>query len=304
MNENADDNPGISETLESYRSGRIGRRELLQSIIAVTGSYTAAHLFLESNGLAATLISTIEAQNANVDAETVKYPSGRFEITGYLVKPKGAARHPGVIVIHENRGLNEHIRDVARRFASEGFVALAPDLLSRVGGTGNTARRPAGPVEEADESGRTAGGVTEAIASLPLYGVIDDLKASFEFLEKQPTVEATHISSVGFCWGGWRSFTLATALPKLNKAVVFYGSSPDSGFEKVQASVLAHYAETDARITGNAIWTKKMMDSANKKFQYYIYPKSDHAFFNDTGNRYNAEASKVAWQRTLEFLRS
>ena len=304
MNEKADEDQRISESLQSYRSGRIGRRELLQSIIAVTGSYAAAHLFLESNGLAATLISTIEAQNANVDAETVKYPSGRFEITGYLVKPKGASRHPGVIVIHENRGLNEHIRDVARRFASEGFVALAPDLLSRVGGTGNTARRPAGPVEEADESGRTAGGVTEAIASLPLYGVIDDLKASFEFLEKQPTVEATHISSVGFCWGGWRSFTLATALPKLNKAVVFYGSSPDSGFEKVQASVLAHYAETDARITGNAIWTKKMMDSANKKFQYYIYPKSDHAFFNDTGNRYNAEASKVAWQRTLEFLRS
>jgi carboxymethylenebutenolidase len=303
MNENAEDKERISETLESYRSGRIGRRELLQSIIAVMGSYTAAHLFLERNGLAATLISTIEAQNANVDAETVKYPSGRFEITSYLVKPKGTARHPGVIVIHENRGLNEHIRDVARRFASEGFVALAPDLLSRVGGTANTGRRPAGPVEEADESGRTAGDVTEAIASLPLYGVIDDLKASFEFLEKQATVEATHISSVGFCWGGWRSFTLATALPKLNKAVVFYGSSPDSGFEKVQASVLAHYAEADARITGNAIWTKKMMDSASKKFQYYIYPKTDHAFFNDTGNRYNGEASKLAWQRTLEFLR-
>jgi carboxymethylenebutenolidase len=298
-------NKNISESLEFYRSGRISRRELLQSIIAVTGSYTAAHLFLERTGLAATLISTIEAQNVNVDAETVKYPSGRFEITAYLVRPKGTGKHPGVIVIHENRGLNEHIRDVARRFAAEGFIALAPDLLSRVGGTGaSTGRRPAGPVDEADESGRTAGDVTEAIASLPLSAVIDDLKAGFEFLEKNPAVEPTRVSTVGFCWGGWRSFTLATAVPKLSKAVVFYGSSPDAGFEKIQAPVLAHYAEADTRITGNALWTKKMMDSASKKFQYYIYPKTDHAFFNDTGNRYNSEASKLAWQRTLEFLRS
>jgi carboxymethylenebutenolidase len=301
-------NPGnqhISESLESYRSGRISRRELLQSIIAVTGSYTAAHLFLERTGLAATLISTIEAQNANVDAETVKYLSGRFEITAYLAKPRGAGKHPGVIVIHENRGLNENIRDVTRRFAAEGFIALAPDLLSRVGGTGTSTRsRPAGPVDAADESGRTGGDVTEAIASLPLYGAIDDLKAGFEFLEKNPAVEPTHISTVGFCWGGWRSFTLATVLPKLSKTVVFYGSSPDAGFEKIQSPVLAHYAEADTRITGNALWTKKMMDSASKKFQYYIYPKTDHAFFNDTGNRYNPDASKLAWQRTLEFLRS
>src|SRR5262245_16594621 len=180
----------ISESLESYRSGRISRRELLQSIIAVTGSYTAAHLFLERTGLAATLISTIEAQNANVDAETVKYPSGRFEITAYMVTPKSTGKHPGVIVIHENRGLNEHIRDVTRRFAAEGFIALAPDLLSRVGGTGASTRpRPAGPVDEADESGRTAGDVTDTIASLPLLGVIDDLKASFDFLGKNPAVE-------------------------------------------------------------------------------------------------------------------
>ena len=300
MSESTEQKRQISESVESYRSGRISRRELLQSIIVATGSYAAAHLFLETSGLAATLISTIESQNANVDAESVKYPSGQLEITGYLVKPKTAGKRPGVIVIHENRGLNEHIRDVARRFASEGFVALAPDLLSRLGGTGN-ARRPSARADESDESGRM-GGDAEAIAALPLYGVIDDLKSTFEFLEKHPSVEPTHISSVGFCWGGWRSFTLSAAVPKLHKAVIFYGSSPDSGFEKIQASVLAHYAEWDNRITGNAIWTKKMMDSAGKKFQYYVYPKTDHAFFNDTGNRHNPEAAKLAWQRTLEFL--
>jgi len=303
MSEMTEQKRQISESVESYRSGRIRRRELLQSIIRATGSYAAAHLFLETSGLAATVISTIEAQNANVDAESVKYPSsGQFEMTGYLVKPKTPGKRRGVIVIHENRGLNEHIRDVARRFASEGFVALAPDLLSRLGGTGS-ARKPSGRADEADESGRVSGDA-EAIAALPLYGVIDDLKSTFEFLEKHPSVEPTLISSVGFCWGGWRSFTLATAVPKLHKAVIFYGSSPDSGFEKIQASVLAHYAEWDNRITGNAIWTKKMMNSAGKTFQYYIYPKADHAFFNDTGNRHNPEASKLAWQRTLEFLKS
>src|SRR5438128_10576381 len=188
MSEMTEQKRQISESVESYRAGRIRRRELLQSIIRATGSYAAAHLFLETSGLAATVISTIEAQNANVDAESVKYPSsGQFEMTGYLVKPKTPGKRRGVIVIHENRGLNEHIRDVTRRFASEGFVALAPDLLSRVGGTGReTGRAPAGPVDEADESGRGVGDVAGAIASLPLYGVIDDLKASFDFLEKNP----------------------------------------------------------------------------------------------------------------------
>src|SRR5216684_5852009 len=162
----------ISESLESYRSGRINRRELLHSIIAVTGSYTAAHLFLESTGLAATLISSVEAQNVNVDAETVKYPSGRFEITAYLVKPKGAGKHPGVIVIHENRGLNEHIRDVTRRFASEGFIALAPDLLSRVGGTGQTRGAGGEAGDTTGESNRT-GDAAQAIARLPIAGVIE-----------------------------------------------------------------------------------------------------------------------------------
>lgn len=295
----------ILKCVESYRSGQITRRDLLRSIIAVTGSYTAAHLFLETSGVAATLISPVEAQASNIDAETVRFPStsGQFEIIGYLAKPKSSAQRPGVIVIHENRGLNEHIRDVARRFAVEGFVALAPDLLSRVGGTGRP-RTGSGPAGVADESGRTAEEVTEAVAMLPLYGVIDDLKTTFDYLQKYPNVEPQKIASVGFCWGGWRSFTLATMQPKLSKAVVFYGSSPDSGFENIRASVLAHYAEWDNRITGNAIWTKKVMEQAGQKFQYYVYPRTDHAFFNDTGNRHNPEASKLAWQRTIEFLKS
>ena len=282
-------NPQIQETVDRYRSGSITRRDLLRSLIAATGSYTAAHLFLESSGLAATLISQTESAAANVTAETVRYPSGNAQVEAYLVKPKSPGPHPAVIVIHENRGLNEHIRDVARRFAAEGFVALGPDLLSRAGGTAQM------------KSEREA---TEAIGRLPLYGVIDDLKAGVGFLEKHPDVDPKRVCSVGFCWGGWRSFTLATAVPQLYRAVVFYGSSPPSGYENIQAPVLAHYAQWDYQITGNALWTADRMKQAGKKYQYYVYPESEHAFFNDTGNRLNPASAKLAWTRTLEFLRS
>lgn len=303
MSESAEKSRQVSESVERYRAGRISRRELLASITAALGSYTAAHLLLESSGLAGTLISTVEAQTANVDAETVTYRSGQFDISGYLTRPKAAGPHPGVIVIHENRGLNEHIRDVARRFATEGFVALAPDLLSRLGGTGQTRAAPAGAGDTTGESNRAID-AAQAIARLPLMGVIDDLQASLEFLARHASVDPARLASVGFCWGGWRSFMLATTAPTLRKAVLFYGSSPDTGFDKIQASVLAHYAEWDNQITGNALWTKEVMERAGKKFQYDVYPKTDHAFFNDTGPRYAPEAARLAWRRTVDFLKS
>jgi carboxymethylenebutenolidase len=278
----------ILKSVDLYRKGRINRRELLKTIITVTGSYKAAHLFLESSGLAATLISQVEAQAANVAAETVHFPSGQLQMDGYLVKPKGPGRHSAVVVIHENRGLNEHIRDVARRLAAEGFAALAPDLLSRSGGTASM---------------KTEEDAIEAIGMLPIYEVIDDLRAAFMFLAQLPRIHSEKISSIGFCWGGWRSFMLATVEPNLYRAVVFYGSSPESGFENIQAPVLAHYAQWDTRITGNALWTQKMMRQAGKEYQYHVYPESNHAFFNDTGTRHNPEASRLAWTRTLEFLR-
>ncbi len=282
-------NSEIQKRVEMYRTGSITRRELLRSLIALTGSYAAAHLFLESSGVAATLISQTEAEAANVSAETVRFPSGQVQMEGYLVKPKSTGKHPAILVIHENRGLNEHIRDVARRFAAEGFVALAPDLLSRVGGTGSMQ-------EQRD--------AVEAIGLLPVYDVLDDLRTGFRFLENDSAVDSQKIASVGFCWGGWRSFMLATVEPNLYRAVVFYGSSPDSGFDKIQAPVLAHYAQWDNRITGNALWTEKEMQQAGKQYQYHVYPDTEHAFFNDTGPRHNPEASQLAWRRTLEFLRS
>lgn len=278
----------LSNSIEQYRRGRIDRRELLQSLITLTGSYMAAHLFLESSGLAASLVSQVETQGTNLDAQTVRYPSGQIQIEAYLVKPNRAVRNPAVIVIHENRGLNEHIRDVARRFAAEGFVALAPDLLSRAGGTASMS---------------TPQQATEAINGLPASDSVADLKAGFVYLAGRPDADPEKISSVGFCWGGWRSFMLATAEPKLHRAAVFYGSTPAGGLEKIQAPVLAHYAQLDHRITGNAINTENAMKQFGKNYTYHVYPGAYHAFFNDTGPRHDAAAAKLAWERTLEFLR-
>ena len=279
----------IAKHLELYRSGRIHRRDLLKSIIAVTGGYTAAHLFLETSGLSATVISSQEAQAADLDAETVTYPSGSVNIEAYLVKPKGEGKHPGIMVIHENRGLNEHIRDVTRRFAAEGYVALAPDILSRAGGTAKM---------------KSPEAAIAAIGQIPPDQSVTDLDAGYRFLEKHPNADPDKISSVGFCWGGWRSFMVATRVPTLYRAVVFYGSTPSDGLQNIHAPVLAHYAQFDFRITGNAIATEDKMKTLGKQFTYYIYPSASHAFFNDTGPRYDAAAAKLAWSRTLEFLRS
>lgn len=281
----------IRECVDAYRKEQVGRRGLLQSLVAATGSYALAHLFLESSGLAATLVSQREASAANVDAETVRYPSssGKYQIEAYLVKPKGEGPHPAVIVIHENRGLNEHIREVTRRFAAEGFVALAPDLLSQAGGTGK--------MKTPDEA-------SAVIDDLPLDGVLDDLKVSFTYIGKNSNVNAQQVSAVGFCWGGWRSFMMATQIPELYRTVVFYGSTPDNGLESIRGPVLAHYAARDLPITGDALWTQAQMKKLGKQYQYFIYPETDHAFFNDTGPRYNPAAAKLAWERTLTFLRS
>ncbi len=268
--------------------GDITRRNLLVSIAAAAG-YPA-------------LFSTVAAQTANIDAQTVTYRSGQVDVSAYLVKPAGAGPHPGVIVVHDNRGLNDHIRDVARRLASAGFVALAPDLLSRLGGTGQ-ARQPSPTAgDTTGESNRI--GDAQAIARLPAAAAIDDLRAGLEYFGKQPNVDPARLATVGFGWGGWRSFTLATTAPAIRKAVVFYSVSPDTGFDKIQASVLAHYAEWDNQVTGNALWTKEMMEKAGKTFRYYVYPRTDAAFFNDTGSDYVPDAAKLAWQRTVDFLKS
>ena len=276
-------------TVGLYRDGKVNRRGLIKAIVTLTGGYSAAQVFMDSTGFTGGFLATLEAQAGGVDTETIHYTSGTTQVEGYLAKPRGAGPFPAVVIVHENRGLTDNVRDVARRFAAEGFVALAPDMLSRTGGTAAL---------------KTPQEATAAIARLPTLPALSDLREGFTYLSKHASVNPQRISTVGFGWGGWRSFSLATMAPTLAKTVVFYSSTPDDGLANIKGPVLAHYASRDRAITGNSQWTARELKRLGKTFTFYIYDDTDAGFFNDTaGPRYSATAAKLAWTRTLEFLR-
>ena len=283
----------FAKKIGMYRRVPVGRREILKSIVALSGGFAAAGLLLESSGVAGPLpsgmASSQDSQAASVDSETVHFQSASVDIQAYIAKPKDESKHPGVILVHDTRGLNEQMKVTTRRFAAAGFVAMAPDLLSRAGGTSKMA---------------TPEAAASAINQLPPSATVADLKAAFDFLEKDSGVEVASISSVGFGWGGWRSFMLATAEPELYRSVVFCGSTPITGLENIHAPVMAHYAQFDFRTTGNAIPTQKEMTQLGKKFIYHLYPSVGHSFFDETAPQYNAAAAELAWKRTLEFLKA
>lgn len=282
-------NKQIENIVEEYESEKIDRRGFLARVIAVTGTYAAAHLLLEQTGLAQTVVSDKESKKANVDSASVEYKNGGVNLSGYLSKPMKKGKYPAIIVIHENRGLNEHTRDVARRFAEVGYVALATDALSRSGGTASF---------ETPEKAR------EAFGKLDMKDVMSDLNASLDFLNSHKNVKKDKLASIGFCWGGARSFALATEPNKLKAAVVFYGTAPtNEQLAKVHCPVLGIYGETDTRITSKVPEVDAEMKKLKKSFEHKIYPGAAHAFFNDTGDRYNAEAAKDAWVKTLAFLK-
>lgn len=274
-----------------YKGGAFNRREFLYRLTVLTGSMAAAHLLIEKNGIAQ-VISDKETKNvaAGLTGSDVAWLNGDVSVRGYLSAPTGEGSFPGVIVIHENRGLNEHTRDVARRFASQGFVALAPDLLSRRGGTSS--------MKTPDEARTAIGTITPEEA-------LSDLEAGLAYLDSLRIVQKGKLGSVGFCWGGARSWALATQSSRLRAAVVFYGSAPaNEQLVNVKCPVLGLYGETDERITSQVPQVAAGMKAAGKSFDYKIYAGAGHAFFNDTGERYNPTAAADAWPRTLEFLKT
>jgi carboxymethylenebutenolidase len=225
-----------------------------------------------------------DASTANLVTETIHYDSGGFNIDAFVAKPAGGGKHSAVLVIHDNHGLDDSIRDIARQFAAAGFLALAPDFTSRLGGT------------------RTPDQMAQAVDRLSPNLSLQDTRAAFNYLQKDAEVDDANISTVGFGWGGWRSFMLAASVPDLHRAVIYCGSPPTQSFDEVHAPVLAHYAQYDFRITGNALLTEKMMTEAGKKFTYFVYPRVNRGFYAP-GMQYNADAAKLAWTRTLDFLR-
>lgn len=278
----------LKDLYREYQEGKISRREFMQKAIIITGSLAAA------NSLVGSLAQA--AQSAPDDpailTHNVEYQGKAGPVLAYLARPVKSGKYPAMIVIHENQGLNDHIRDIARRLAKEGFVALAPDYLSRQGGT-----MKANPKGE---------GLAKIREMVPWQNVAEDTEAGFAYLKVLPDVRADQQGLIGFCWGGEMTFATATQVPTLDAVVVYYGRSPDplDLVKNIRAPVMAHYGEKDPGVNKGIPDTEAAMKKFNKTYDYKIYSGAQHAFNNDANpGRYDATASKEAWERTLAFLK-
>ena len=277
----------VFDLYDEYCHGRIDRRQFLLGAGAVAGGLAMAQALLPRYAQA----QTISFTDARIKAQYVTYPSpggNSGQMRGYLVQPAGQGPFPAVQVIHENRGLNPYIEDVARRTAVEGFVALAPDGLFPVGGyPGN------------DDDGRTLQ------ANLDQGKLRTDMLNSAKFL-KAHKLSTGKLGVTGFCWGGSTVNSLAVALgPDLQAGVPFYGAAAETAsVPKIKAPLLIHYAETDPRI--NEMWPafEAALKAAGVAYQVNIYPGTQHGFHNNSTPRYQEASAKLAWERTVGFFRA
>jgi carboxymethylenebutenolidase len=284
--------PAITQAMidayDEYTHLTLDRRGFMEKLTRLAGSGAAAAAIaplLAANSASAAIVAE---DDARVKGEDVTYPGSAGEMKGYLVHPADqSGKRPAVIVIHENRGLNPHIRDVARRVALEGFVALAPDFLSPLGGT---------PTDE--EKAR------QMFSQLDPAQTVANEVATVAFL-KGHELSTGKVGAVGFCWGGGAVNDLAVASPDLGAAVAYYGRQPKAeDVAKIQAPLLLHYAGQDERINAGIDAYKAALDAAGKQYQVFVYDGAQHAFNNDTSEaRYNKEAAELAWGRTIAFFK-
>ena len=229
----------------------------------------------------------VSADDSAIQASDITFPSQGANVMGYLARPNDNQTHAAILVCHENRGLTDHIKDVARRLAKAGYVALAVDLLSREGGTAKVG----------------ASGVPGVLGNTPPAQMVGDFAAALEYLKQQNFVAPGQFGMTGFCFGGGMTWRCATQIPELKAAVPYYGPNPPlEDVPKIQAAVLAQYGGNDARINGGIPAIEKAMKDNNKIFEYAIYEGANHAFNNDTSGSYNAQAANQAWARTLEWF--
>ncbi|MGQ0662861.1 MAG: dienelactone hydrolase family protein [Pseudomonadota bacterium] len=273
---------------DEYTHKPLARRLFLRRLAALAGGPAAAAAllpFLENNYARAAIVADTDPR---LDVEDMSYKGTPGQIHGYAAKPKGAGRLPAVVVIHENRGLNPYIKDVARRVALAGFVAIAPDLLSPFGGT---PRDPEHAARALREMGPT----------MPS----NNLVAAVRYAKERPDATGK-VGCVGFCWGGGMANQLAIdAGTDLAAGVSFYGPTPaPTEVPYMKARMLLHYAGLDARINGGVPGYEKALKAAGVAYTLHMYEGVNHAFHNDTGGaRYNQEAAELAWRRTIEFLK-
>ena len=274
---------------DAYVHGAIDRRGFLEKARRFAVGGVTAAMLLDQLSPKFAEAQVISPEDKRLKTERVSYPSpkGSEKTSGYLVRPANATgKLAGILVVHENRGLNPHIEDIARRLALENFMAFAPDALAPLGGYPGTEDEARALFQKLDRD-KTA----------------EDMLAAAQYLKSREDCTGK-IGVVGFCWGGGVAHTLATKMPDLGAAVPFYGTSPDPAqAANVKAPLLVHMAENDQRI--NARWPEydAALKSANVPHEGYLYPGTQHGFNNDTTPRYDEAAAKLAWQRTVDFFK-
>jgi carboxymethylenebutenolidase len=285
--------PAITQAMidayDEYTHLTLDRRGFMEKLTKLAGSGAAAAAIaplLAANSASAAIVAE---DDARVKAEEITWPGDGGDMKGYLVRPADQSGKLGtVIVIHENRGLNAHIKDVARRVALEGFVALAPDYLSPLGGTPTDEEKAREMIGQLDPAKTVANGV-----------------ATVAFLRGHESGNGK-VGVVGFCWGGGAVNLLAVNAPDLTAGVAYYGAQPKdaAAIGKIEAALLLHYAGQDERINAGIDAYKAALEAAGKEFTVYVYDGAQHAFNNDTSEaRYNKEAADLAWGRTVAFFK-
>ncbi|MEX0783624.1 MAG: dienelactone hydrolase family protein [Dehalococcoidia bacterium] len=307
----------IEEFADDYHERTMSRRDLLKRAVLIMGSVPAGLSALAAVGCGGdddddteeatqalgspTTPATPEgsatpsASPTNAGAGVVTVEEGDFsfqgpasDLFGYLARPGNDAVHPRILVIHENRGLNEHTKDIARRYATEGFIALAVDLCSRNGGSTTDTARNTGFLGSADPD-----------------DLVADMLAYVDHLQGLEGVQADGIGVTGFCFGGGYTFETAVASPEVKAAVPYYGTARNvlSELATTQAAILVMYGANDSRITSEAEQVRAELEKSGRPFGIEIYPGANHAFFNDTGSNYNQAAAEDAWTKTLAWFR-
>jgi carboxymethylenebutenolidase len=286
----------VHNLLHLYEDGALTRRDLVSRLTKYTGSLAASAAVIQEAGLAQ---ATAQACPAGVQVAendpavinqllTVHGEAGPLYVYQSLPADYASARRPAVLVVHENRGLTDHIKDVTRRVAKVGFVAVGVDLLSREGGSHTITD----PVQQSAAFGRTTPQTR-----------LQDMASALMTIRDQPYVQGDRLGAVGFCAGGGDVFNLATSTNLLNAAVVFYGTVPQpEQLANMQAALLGHFAELDTNINGRLPVLMTALNAGRKRHELHVHWNTGHAFHNDTGPRYDAEAACDAWSKTIRFF--
>ena len=278
----------ITTLYHDLKQGKTNRRDFVRKLALVAGSTAAAGALLpilEKSNHGAPIT---HQGDPDLMTEFIKYPGETGDVKGFLAWPKAGKKFPAVLIIHENRGLQPHIQDVTRRMAKEGFLAMAPDALSPLGGT---------PENDQDKA-------VAMIGQLDKDKTIKNFVAAVKYLKTQP-LSTGKVGCTGFCWGGGMTNQVAVNCPDLNAAVPYYGMQPSTDqVALIKAPIMAHYAGDDQRINQGIPAFEEALKKEKKEYQIFMYEGAQHAFNNDSNpQRYNEQAAKLAWSRTIAFFK-